>query len=100
MDRDKLAVLTALRAVVDPEVGLDIVNMGLLYGLELTPARITARLTLTSRGCPLGETILGMAQDALEGVAGEREVRLVLSWDPPWSPRMLSEAGRRYLDGY
>ncbi|MDD5304395.1 MAG: metal-sulfur cluster assembly factor [Elusimicrobia bacterium] len=97
MEQGKRVALIALGSVIDPEVGLDIVNMGLVYGLEVTPARVDARLTLTSQGCPLGPTIVQMAREALEGVAGDRAVAIELSWDPPWSPAMLSEEGRRRL---
>lgn len=97
MEQGKRAALIALGAVIDPEVGLDVVNMGLVYGLEVTASSMTARLTLTSQGCPLGPTIVQMAREALEGVAGDREVAIELSWDPPWSPAMLSEEGRRRL---
>ena len=97
MDNAKNAVLMALRNVVDPEVGLDIVTMGLVYGLEITPDAIRLTFTLTTQGCPLGETIIRMTQQALEGIAGTRQVRLDMAWDPPWDPRMLSDEGRRAL---
>lgn len=97
MDIGKRAALIALGSVIDPEVGLDIVTMGLVYWLDVTKKKITVRLSLTSQGCPLGPTILKMAQEALEGVAGDREVDLDLRWDPPWSPAMLSEEGREQL---
>lgn len=91
MEQGKRVALIALGSVIDPEVGLDIVNMGLVYGLDVTASGVTASLTLTSQGCPLGPTIVQMAREALEGVAVE------LSWDPPWSPAMISEEGRRRL---
>lgn len=97
MDVAKRAALIALGSVIDPEVGIDVVTMGLVYGLDVTKKKIMVRLSLTSQGCPLGPTILRMAQEALEGVAGDREVDLDLSWDPPWSPAMLSAEGREQL---
>ncbi|MDE2313581.1 MAG: metal-sulfur cluster assembly factor [Elusimicrobia bacterium] len=97
MDSLKQAALFALRAVVDPEVGLDVVSMGLIYGIDTSKEELRVAFTLTSRGCPLGATISGMAQQALEGVAGSRRVTLVPVWDPPWSPAMISEEGRRAL---
>lgn len=97
MERDKRAALIALGSVIDPEVGLDVVTMGLLYGLRITPDGLDVRLTLTSQGCPLGPTIVKMAREALEGVAGDRSVSIELDWDPPWSPAMLSQEGRRRL---
>ena len=97
MDRDKRAALIALGSVIDPEVGLDVVTMGLLYGLRLTPESVDVSLTLTSQGCPLGPTIVKMAREALEGVAGDRAVSIELQWEPPWSPAMLSREGREQL---
>jgi metal-sulfur cluster biosynthetic enzyme len=97
MDNAKHAVLMALRNVIDPEVGLDIVTMGLVYGIQVSPEEIRLAFTLTSPGCPLGETIIRMAQESLEGIAGTRRVRLDLVWNPPWDPRMLSAEGREAL---
>lgn len=97
MDHDKNAILTALRAVIDPEVGLDIVTMGLVYGLEISPDEISVAFTLTTPGCPMGATITSMAQESLENIAGGRRVRLELVWDPSWNPRMISAEGREAL---
>lgn len=99
MDDPKRAVLKALSRVVDPEAGLDIVAMGLIYGLEVGPEEIRLTLTLTTRGCPLGETIVRLVRESMEGVAGARRVRLDLAWDPPWDPRMLNAEGRGALGG-
>ena len=97
MDAAKRVTLMALRSVIDPEVGLDIVSMGLVYGLELTPETVRVRMTLTSRGCPMGEVLTGMAAEALSGVSGGRAVDLQLVWSPPWSPEMISQEGRAAL---
>lgn len=97
MDDDRFKVLMALRGVVDPEVGLDIVTMGLVYGLSITPEEIELTFTLTTEGCPMGEVISRMTRAALERAAGGRRVRLVLAWDPPWDPRMITEEARRAL---
>lgn len=87
----------ALRNVIDPEVGLDIVTMGLVYGLEISPDEIAVAFTLTTRGCPMGATITSMAKESLEGVAGRRRVRLELVWEPSWNPKMISAEGRAFL---
>lgn len=97
MDGAKISVLEALRGVIDPEVGLDIVSMGLVYGLRVTPDDIVLAFTLTTSGCPMGESIARMARQSLEAVAGPRRVRLELVWDPPWDPRMISAEGREAL---
>ncbi|MBI4348658.1 MAG: metal-sulfur cluster assembly factor [Elusimicrobia bacterium] len=93
----RIAALAALRAVVDPEVGLDVVSMGLVYGVEVTETALVVRMTLTSAHCPLGEVLASMAREALAGVAGERRVTLELVFDPPWTPARISEEGRRQL---
>ena len=97
MEDVKRDALKALSRVIDPEVGLDVVTMGLVYALEATPERLLVGLTLTSEGCPLGPTIVAMAQRALAGAAGGRKVVVDLRWDPPWSPAMLSDEGRALL---
>lgn len=97
MDNAKPAVLTALRRVIDPEVGLDIVTMGLVYGLSITPEEIVVAFTLTTPGCPMGETMSRMATEAVEGAAGSRRVRLELVWEPAWDPRMITAEGREFL---
>jgi len=94
---DRALLLSALRNVVDPEVGLDIVTMGLVYGVEVSCDEIRVTMTLTTPGCPIGQTLIGMAYEALGRVAGSRRVRLELAWDPPWSPAMISAEGRRFL---
>ena len=92
-----LRALSQLERVVDPEVGLDIVAMGLIYGLEAGPDAIRLRMTLTSPGCPVGESILEMCEQALQEVAGAGIVDIELVWDPPWNPAMISAQGRERL---
>ncbi|MFN2308517.1 MAG: metal-sulfur cluster assembly factor [Gammaproteobacteria bacterium] len=91
-------VQAALRTVIDPEVGINVVDLGLVYGVDLAPGRVDVDLTMTTPACPLGEMILDDARQALGAAlpAGTRiELRLV--WDPPWGPERLSEAARRQL---
>ncbi|MBI4425460.1 MAG: DUF59 domain-containing protein [Elusimicrobia bacterium] len=97
MNPARAAALGALKTVVDPELGLDIVELGLLYALAVDEEAIRVRMTLTSPGCPLGETLLRMASQALSQVAGNRSVDLALVREPSWSPEMLGEEGRRRL---
>jgi metal-sulfur cluster biosynthetic enzyme len=97
MDPAKRVTLMALRSVIDPEVGLDIVSMGLIYALDLLPDAVRVRMTLTTRGCPMGEVLTGMAAEALAGVAGDRRVDLQLVWSPPWSPEMIAPEARAAL---
>jgi metal-sulfur cluster biosynthetic enzyme len=92
------AVEAALKRVVDPEVGLNIVDLGLVYGIEVGEGGdVDVTMTLTTPGCPLHEAIDGAVQRALESVPGVRSVRVHLVWWPPWSPDMITAEGRRAL---
>ncbi len=97
MDPVKTPTLTALKSVIDPEVGLDVVTIGLVYAVEITPDSITVSMTLTTPNCPMGPSILAMAKGAVEGISGERRVEIRAVWDPPWNPAMLSREGRLAL---
>lgn len=84
-------VRQALRSVVDPEVGLDIVTMGLVYDIEVAGSAVTVRYTLTTAGCPLEGLITHAVRAAAQGVPGVDSVRAELVWDPPWTPDMIAE---------
>jgi len=91
-------VQTALRAVIDPEVGMNIVDLGLIYGVEISDDRLHIDLTMTTPACPMGEMILDNARRALEEVTPEdAEIELNLVWDPPWSADKMSEHARQYF---
>jgi metal-sulfur cluster biosynthetic enzyme len=90
-------VLAALHEVIDPEVGLDVVELGLVVRLEVRGAEVAVDLTMTTPACPMGEQIVRDAEErigALDGVAGVA-VRLV--WDPPWGPERMSASARAAL---
>ncbi|MBU45272.1 MAG: aromatic ring hydroxylase [Spirochaetaceae bacterium] len=89
----------ALKTVVDPEVGLNIVDLGLIYGLDVDDeGDVQLELTLTSPGCPVGPMILEEVQSTLESVLPHKQVLISLVFDPPWSPERISEEGRSHLD--
>lgn len=91
-------VRDALRDVVDPEVGLNIVDLGLVYGIEAGPDRIAVRMTMTSPGCPMGEMILESAHSALRAAAPSvPAIDIELVWEPPWTPDMMSEFARDHF---
>lgn len=86
----------ALSRVKDPEVGLDLVALGLIYGLETARGAVRVRMTLTSRGCPMGWVLVELARGAVAEACGlPAEVDMV--WDPAWDPAMISPEGRRAL---
>ena len=94
----KAECLDALRGVVDPEIGLNIVDLGLVYRLDPKDDRVEVDFTLTTPGCPLADTIMQQIVDALQEAAGD-DVSIVpqLVWNPPWSMEFLSEEARLSL---
>lgn len=88
-----------LSTCFDPEIPVDIVNLGLVYGCEVTPLeqgrfRIDVRMTLTAPGCGMGTMIADEARSKLLNIHGVDEVVVDLVWDPPWSREMMSEVAR------
>jgi metal-sulfur cluster biosynthetic enzyme len=89
-------VLEALRDVVDPELGINVVDLGLIYGVDVDGDRIaTIDMTLTSAACPLTDVIEDQAREALEGVVSDFRINWV--WMPPWGPESITEDGREQL---
>jgi len=91
-------ILDTLKAVVDPEIGINIVDLGLVYGAERNTAGIAVALTMTSRFCPLAETVLDEVEETLRQRFRETpSIRVALTFEPPWSPDRISEDGRHAL---
>lgn len=84
------ACYKALEAVVDPELGLDVVSLGLVYRLEVREGEVQLDMTMTSPGCPVADQLLLEANNALLKVPGVEKARVNLVWSPPWSPEMMS----------
>ena len=90
-------VIEALRAVEDPELGMDIVDLGLLYDVELENGNVKVIHTLTSMGCPVGPMIQEDIQNVAAAVPGVENVEVELTWDPPWSPEKMSDDAKFIL---
>ena len=91
-------VRTVLRDVIDPEIGMNIVDLGLVYGVEISDNRLQVDLTMTTPACPMGEMILDDVHEILAALApADIEIDLNLVWDPPWSPDKMSEYARKHL---
>jgi probable FeS assembly SUF system protein SufT len=92
----------ALKGCFDPEIPVNIVDLGLIYHLELTPGErggqnVAAKMTLTAQGCGMGPVIAADAKSKLEALPGVESATVEIVWDPIWNPRMISEAGRKQL---
>lgn len=89
-------VIAALRTVYDPELPVNIYDLGLVYRLDVDEAagKVQVRMTLTAPGCPVAQTFPETVEGAVEAVQGVNEARVELVWDPPWSRDRMSEAAR------
>jgi probable FeS assembly SUF system protein SufT len=96
------ALWEALKGCFDPEIPVNIVDLGLIYHLELTPGerggqKVAAKMTLTAQGCGMGPVIAADAKSKMEALPGVESAEVEIVWDPVWNPRMISEAGRKQL---
>jgi metal-sulfur cluster biosynthetic enzyme len=87
-------VLQTLRQVIDPEIGCNIVDLGLIYSTRIEGPKVSVQMTLTTQGCPMHESIAWGVKNALLNLEGVEEVEVEVVWDPPWNPSMMSEHGR------
>ncbi|HEY7706003.1 MAG TPA: metal-sulfur cluster assembly factor [Gaiellaceae bacterium] len=90
-------VVEALRQVEDPELGMDIVDLGLMYDVEVDGPKVKVIYTLTSMGCPVGPMIDEQINEVTRQVPGVEEVETELTWDPPWSPEKMSDDAKFIL---
>ena len=93
LDQAKLV----LRRVKDPELNLNIVDLGLIYDIQVNGSDINVDMSLTSPGCPSGPEIMGEAEKELRTVPGVGEVKINLIWSPPWTPDRIEPRVRTYL---
>ena len=94
--QEVLDILEALRDVVDPELGINVVDLGLVYGVNVDAERIaTIDMTLTSAACPLTDVIEDQAREALDGIVTDFRINWV--WMPPWGPEKITDDGRDQL---
>ncbi len=92
-------IRAALKRVIDPELGLNIVDLGLIYDIRIDQGDVEIELTLTSPGCPLAPLIDKMVRESVSQVPGVKEVYIDLVWDPPWTMDLMSDEARAEL-GY
>ena len=97
MQVTKEDVVEALRQVEDPELGMDIVDLGLLYDVEVEGQKIKVIHSLTSMGCPVGPMIQEDIHRVTSEVPGVEQVEVDLTWDPPWTPEKMSDDAKFIL---
>ncbi|EEA03239.1 FeS assembly SUF system protein [Burkholderia sp. H160] len=92
-------VIDALRTVYDPEIPVNIYDLGLVYDLDVDgdAGDVAVRMTLTAPGCPVAQTFPAIVEDAVNSVAGVNTVRVELVWEPPWTKARMSDAARLQL---
>ena len=91
---DETLILETLRQVVDPEIDCNIVDLGLIYGTRIDGRRVTVKMTLTTPGCPMHESIAWGVKNALLNLEAVEEAEVEIVWDPPWNPSMMTDYGR------
>ena len=97
IERD--AVITALKQVIDPELGVNIVDLGLIYNVQIIGSAVMVDMTLTTPGCPLSGSLPDAAQRAVAGLPGVTKCAVDLVWSPPWTPDRITADGRSRLAG-
>lgn len=90
-------VRLALRRVKDPDINLNIVDLGLVYGIDVTGDDVTVEMSLTSPGCPAGPQIMHDAEQELRTIPGVGGIEVNLVWSPPWTPERIEPRVRAYL---
>jgi metal-sulfur cluster biosynthetic enzyme len=91
-------LVDALKRVYDPEIpDVDIVELGLIYEINLEGSKVDVKMTLTSAGCPVGPQLVGEARRNLLAIEGVEEADVEVVWDPPWTPDRMSEAAKLML---
>ena len=95
---DAEAIRSALRLVMDPEVGMNIVDLGLIYKIECAPGKVYIEMTMTSPACPLADMILDDVDSVLDPMLPpEIDIRVELVWDPPWTPERMAPEARDHF---
>ncbi len=86
-----------LREVYDPEIPVNVVDLGLIYDMRVEGRKVAVKMTLTAQGCGMGPSIAMDARRRIEALPGVEQADVELVWDPPWNPRMISPEGRAIL---
>jgi metal-sulfur cluster biosynthetic enzyme len=90
-------ILELLSEVYDPEIPIDIVNLGLIYGIDIQGGNVVISMTMTSPGCPASTQIAGESKLVVEEIPGVESVDIEIVWDPPWDPSKMSEEAQQSM---
>jgi metal-sulfur cluster biosynthetic enzyme len=90
-------VLEKIKEIIDPEIGINIVDMGLIYEVDIDDTTVDIKMTLTSPGCPAGGQIINGAQHVTQQLDGVEEVNIEVVWNPRWTPELMSEDAKDEL---
>lgn len=93
------AVYAALKSIYDPEIPVNIVDLGLIYGVMIEGGRVEILMTLTMPGCPMGAYIANQVEEKIGGLDGVESVKVDITFDPPWSIDRMTEKGKNILRG-
>ena len=94
----KAKVEEALKTVMDPELGVNIFDLGLIYGVDIEDSNVVVTMTMTSAACPMHNLISQLADNAVYDALDEKfEVEIKVVFEPPWTPEMMSETARNFL---
>ena len=98
LDRITQDVIRALKTVYDPEIPVDIYELGLIYKVDLSDERLlTVDMTLTAPGCPVAEEMPGWVEGAVRGIDGVEDVKVNMTFEPPWTPEKMSDEAKLEL---
>ena len=98
LDRITQDVIRSLKTVYDPEIPVDIYELGLIYKVDLSDERLlTVDMTLTAPGCPVAEEMPGWVEGAVRGIEGVEDVKVNMTFDPPWTPDKMSDEAKLEL---
>ena len=92
-------VLDSLKQCMDPEIPINIVDMGLIYGINVTDDnKVDIKMTMTTRGCPLHETLVSDVKRYVNMVPGVKDINVEIVWEPPWTPEKMSDEGKKLIN--
>ena len=90
-------VIKAIKQVYDPEIPVNVYDLGLIYQVDLDQNRINVQMTLTTQGCPSAQQLPDMVRTRLSALPNVKDVNVQIVWEPPWNPSMISPEGKKIL---